>query len=309
MTKPGFITLFASLLLGLTSGVAIAQPAATQPIVVVSSALDNENYQLGLQAYQQKDYQQALGLFQQAAIDGNTYAMISLGSLYSQGLGVSQNYLIALIWYQNAADLGDPDAMNDVGVAYENGLGVKHDYKTAFSWYQKAAVAGNPTAMNNLANLYANGLGTTQDFSQATTWWKKAAAAGDVDAKYYTDVVNESLNAPLHNATENAASAKDVQVFNVCAKAAADGNVDAMNTLGVLYVSGRGVSQDYQKAFGWWYKAAMANDADAMFNVGMLYEHGLGVPQDRFKAHIWIEEAAQFGNQQAKDYLKAAAQQ
>ncbi|HMD54765.1 MAG TPA: tetratricopeptide repeat protein, partial [Phycisphaerae bacterium] len=190
-------------------------------------------------------------------------------------------------------------AMNNVGVIYQNGLGVGQDYQQAFTWYQKAADAGNVAAMNNLANLYANGLGVKQDSPKANEWWQKAAEAGDVDAMYYTHSVSNSVRDALHNG----ALGNPSQTFSICAQAAADGNVDAMNTLGVLYASGQGVTQDYQEALKWWNKAAMAGSGDAMFNVGMLYEHGLGVRQDYFKAHIWIEEAAPKGNQKAKDYL------
>ena len=64
-------------------------------------------------------------------------------------------------------------------------------------------------------------------------------------------------------------------------KAAEAGNAEAMNQLGRLYQTGRGVAQpDYAQAREWYQKAAEAGNVRAMYNLGVLYEKGLGVAQD-----------------------------
>jgi tetratricopeptide (TPR) repeat protein len=64
-------------------------------------------------------------------------------------------------------------------------------------------------------------------------------------------------------------------------KAAEAGNAEAMNQLGQLYQTGRGVAQpDYAQAREWYQKAAEAGNVRAMYNLGVLYEKGLGVAQD-----------------------------
>ncbi len=82
-------------------------------------------------------------------------------------------------------------------------------------------------------------------------------------------------------------------------KAADKGNQDAMRDLGVLYENGRGVSRDYAKAREWYENAAGKGDASAMFYLGVLYDSGRGVPRDYAKARVWFEKAADKGDPSA----------
>src|SRR5580698_5904254 len=54
----------------------------------------------------------------------------------------------------------------------------------------------------------------------------------------------------------------------------------AMNKMGALYETGKGVPQDYKLAMVWYRKAADGGYAVAMNNIGALYDHGKGVTQD-----------------------------
>ena len=58
------------------------------------------------------------------------------------------------------------------------------------------------------------------------------------------------------------------------------GNAEAQTNLGVMYVSGSEVSQDYAKAFEWYTKAANQGYAVAQSNLGVMYINGQGVPQE-----------------------------
>jgi len=77
---------------------------------------------------------------------------------------------------------------------------------------------------------------------------------------------------------------------------AAQGDAEGQNRLGLLYVQGQGVPQDYAKARHWWEKAAAQGNAKAQCNLGLLYVQGLGVPQDYAKARHWWEQAAAQGH-------------
>ncbi len=79
----------------------------------------------------------------------------------------------------------------------------------------------------------------------------------------------------------------------------------AMRNLGVLYVNGWGVAQDYAKAREWYEKAADKGDADAMRNLGVLYANGWGVAQDDAKAREWYEKATETGDASAMNKLGA----
>jgi TPR repeat protein/serine/threonine protein kinase len=82
-------------------------------------------------------------------------------------------------------------------------------------------------------------------------------------------------------------------------KAAAAGNIDAMNNLAVLYQNGRGLAQSYDKAREWFQKAADAGDVDAMNSLGELYYYGRGVARDYTQARDWYEKAAAGDNANA----------
>jgi uncharacterized protein len=69
-----------------------------------------------------------------------------------------------------------------------------------------------------------------------------------------------------------------------------------MTGLGLLYVRGLGVAQDYAKARELFEKAADKGDATAMANLGLIYRSGLGVAQDSSKAREWYQKAADKGN-------------
>ncbi len=58
----------------------------------------------------------------------------------------------------------------------------------------------------------------------------------------------------------------------------------AMYALGSMYASGKGVDQDYKKAFGLFRQAARYGRPDAHYKMGIMYEEGLGVGQNYKRA-------------------------
>lgn len=85
-------------------------------------------------------------------------------------------------------------------------------------------------------------------------------------------------------------------------KAAEQGLADAQYNLGVFYVAGWGVPQDYAKAAYWYGKAAEQGDADAQFNL-VCYYKGLGTSKDKAQAIYWFEKVAGQGGENAKTAL------
>jgi TPR repeat protein len=63
-----------------------------------------------------------------------------LGAFYEQGQnGVEPDYSQALKWLSLAAKQGQPEAQVTLGQMYENGKGVSEDIGLAAYWYRKAA--------------------------------------------------------------------------------------------------------------------------------------------------------------------------
>ena len=76
------------------------------------------------------------------------------------------------------------------------------------------------------------------------------------------------------------------------AKAAAGGDLNAQDNLGVLYERGEGVPKDLAMALRWYSAAAAKNHPSAQNNVGVMLERGNGVPADVVKAAAWYRRAA-----------------
>ncbi len=72
-----------------------------------------------------------------------------------------------------------------------------------------------------------------------------------------------------------------------------------MNILGKMYLDGKGVAQDYRKAFEWYSETAQQGDAHAQFNLGVMYHLGDGTMQNNIMAEIWLRKAADNGHKDA----------
>ena len=88
--------------------------------------------------------------------------------------------------------------------------------------------------------------------------------------------------------------------FNETRTKAEQGDPNAQNLLGEVYLNGRGVRPDSKAAAEWITKSAMQNHAPAQLNLGMLYEAGQGVPVDYPRAAEWYRKAAEQGNATAQ---------
>lgn len=78
----------------------------------------------------------------------------------------------------------------------------------------------------------------------------------------------------------------------------------AQDVIGCMYSYGFGVEQDYNKAFEWCLKAANQGYDKAQSNVAYLYKEGLGVERDDTKALVWYTKAAEQGDTEAQKNLE-----
>jgi len=101
-------------------------------------------------------------------------AQANLGTMYGNGLGVTQDDKEAEKWFRFAAEQGHSEAQYNLGVIYEKGQGVLQDYEESVKWYRKAARKGFANAESNLGVMYANGKGVTRNYVQAYMWIKLA---------------------------------------------------------------------------------------------------------------------------------------
>jgi TPR repeat protein len=82
-------------------------------------------------------------------------------------------------------------------------------------------------------------------------------------------------------------------------KAVEQGHTKAHYNLGMMYVDGFGVTQDYKTANKWFSRAAEQGDIYAPSNLGYMYQQGYGVIQDYRLALMWLNISASQGNKEA----------
>ena len=139
----------------------------------------------------QKDYLAAEKFLCEAALAGNGDAMVNLGVMYEQGLGVAQSYTDAVTWYHKAADAANASGMFYLGVMYNIGHGVSQDRIEALRWFRRAADFGQATAMATLGWSYRSGLLGVKNYADARYWFGKASEAGNVEATRELGVMYE----------------------------------------------------------------------------------------------------------------------
>jgi TPR repeat protein len=86
-------------------------------------------------------------------------------------------------------------------------------------------------------------------------------------------------------------------------KLALEGNSAAMTAMGLMYSSGKGKEQNYERARMWYEQAAAGGNAVAMRSFGIFYHNGLGVQTNNNKAREWLEKAAARGDTDAMSGL------
>lgn len=97
--------------------------------------------------------EEAMALFNAAASEGFTNAMVSLAVMQATGRGTPKDYGLAFANYMNAAMAGNPHGMQGVGVMYANGQGVEKNLDEGLAWFAVAAAMGNETGGKNLDRL------------------------------------------------------------------------------------------------------------------------------------------------------------
>ena len=103
-----------------------------------------QQFQQGLTAYEQSDYQTAFKLWLPMAEQGDANVQFNLGVMYAKGQGVKQDDFEAVKWYRKAAEQGYADAQAMLGFSYLLGQsGVQVNKSLAKEWFGKACDNGD----------------------------------------------------------------------------------------------------------------------------------------------------------------------
>lgn len=195
---------------------------------------------------------------------------------------------------------------------------------------------GNYAACFDLGQLYYLGdKGVQKDVPRAMTYFKEAANHGIAMAAYqlgriyetggdgelppnqalsfewYARAAQEGIPEAENNLGSCYFFGRGVgndfeKAFQLYKSSAEKGNSEAEMNVGICYAAGKGVNQDYALAFSWWKKAAEHGHVKAMVNLATCYELGVGIAKNTFDAYRWYGKAAEQGDTFAArklDYL------
>jgi TPR repeat protein len=144
----------------------------------------------GANAYNAKNYSQALREVTPLAKAGHADAQHLLGLMYYMGRGVARDYKQAMTWHRKAAQQGKADAQYVVGAMYYTGNAVPQDHKVAVAWFRKAAEQGHAEAQHAMGLMYRyHQAGMPQDNVLAYMLWNLAAASGNMNATYQRSAI------------------------------------------------------------------------------------------------------------------------
>ena len=224
-----------------------------------------------------QNYKRALQSFQRAARKGNIKALVSIGSIYDQGLGVAQNYQEAALWYKHAAEQGSANGQFNLGHMYARGEGVIQNYNEAAHWYRQAAEQGETSAQYQLSKLYNEGQGVEKNALLAQQWLSRAensqTAIENSRGDFSRVQISKQGRWNLYNKTCSSG-------FTACQLTAEQGDAWAQNKLGLFYKEGKDVVQNYKEAVKWFKKSADQGSGRGFYNLSTMYLNGYGVPKD-----------------------------
>ena len=119
-----------------------------------SAITAEEQYEMGLEFYEEKIYEKALKHFNNAAEQGNPNAQFKLGLLYFCGDGVAQNFVEAKKWFEKAYMKDNGPATYFLSCMYYNGDGTDVDKNKSRWLFEKVSEKCKQQEIMELEDLY-----------------------------------------------------------------------------------------------------------------------------------------------------------
>lgn len=196
-----------------------------------------------------------------------------------------QREMELLNYYQSKAQQGDAHAQFRIGWAYETGEGLPQDANAATRWYQRAARQGHRNAKLNLVLMDPDNL-----------------LKADPKEKQYLDLFNEARAGNRQARIEAARQAvlgeyqgsQLMSIYLWLKKLAREGDLESQHLLATFYIQGRGVPQNFVRAYSWFSVAAASGhgpslasrDAVAQLMSSSQLEQGQAVSMEFYEKYI-----------------------
>lgn len=146
--------------------------------------------------------------------------------------------------------------------------------------------ANNPQALFLLAVLYDFGITINKNMYNAEVLYKKSAEQNHILSQIKLMI--------LYKKTGDLS-----KMIYWMTRAAKAGDADCNYWLGLCYLNGEGVTQDYVKAYELFKEASSKGSVNAIYELGMCNLSGYGTYIDKYKALRLFQKAAEYGNYDA----------
>lgn len=270
------------------------------------------------------DPARALRWHRLAAERGDALGEYNYATVLLNGIGVAADAAAARQWYLRSAMQGQVHSLRALGDLYAIGRSVAADMARAVHFYAAAARAGDARSQYLYALALELGDDVAQDSAAARTWYERAAAQGYADATVALarqELAGPAPEAGLARLTACAESAGTCRLALAAALMTAEpplrdiprglalleqsadaGDARALTTLGEIYLEGRGVAVDRERAFGYFLRCSALDGPDAgncLARLGAAYRFGWGVAVDRARAVAVLERGRALGSSDA----------
>jgi len=158
-----------------------------------------------------------------------------------------------------AANAGDVQAQIRVAKFYHQGPNRARNYGEAARWFKAASNQGSQEASAWLGSFMMYGRGVPKDYDQGIALITQAATANDpVGLRFAGQLAQKALH-------------DDVQAASLFQQAVDLGDANAMAWLGRMYLMGRGVPKDRNKAISLFNQGAAKRDPWAELALGRIF--------------------------------------
>ncbi|XP_064600259.1 protein sel-1 homolog 1-like isoform X2 [Liolophura sinensis] len=266
--------------------------------------------------YLPQNISRAREMFEDLSQRGSPKGQLGMALLYATGIGVNSSQARSLIYFTFSALGGEPLAQMALGFRYWSGIGVETKCETALTYYRKVASrVADEVSLSGGPIIQRIRLQDEQESQNQNTglldddllqYYHFLADKGDVQAQmalHYFLMAAESGNAnalaylgKMYAEGSPAVKANNMTAFNYFKKSADKNNPVGQSGLGTMYLYGKGVDKEYNKAFKYFSLAADQGWVDGQLQLGIMYFNGMGVRRDYKMAVKYFNLASQLGH-------------
>jgi len=277
--------------------------------------------------YVEKDLTKAAVWLTKAAEAGLSEAAFHLGIVFENGAGVKRSGRAALKWYSKAFELGYVHAGYHIARMYETGKCVELNKELAKEWYLKSMGKGDVHAIGRQSLHAPIVVDKNNDIDENSTLYLLAKRGSPIARSIIVDAYStggSQIKPDMVKAykwcvegAENGDQAFQIRAGDICLsgcvpgkdavaafrwyRMALEGNdiyPEVYYKLGCLYMDGRGVPKDEERAVELFMRAEKENEGmeEAQVALGDAYRLGKGVSKNIDEAMKWYEKAAKFEN-------------